>query len=144
MSARTIRMDRTVDASPDRVYRMWADADTMNTWLSYEVQGSLMPGTRSTLIFPRERLPIDVLDAIPNERFRFRWYHHDLGSLATEVTVSLRPRGYGTAITLTDGPYDTDDEPQLEAFAEAIEIWAGALANLRAQVDYSMDLRVRP
>lgn len=143
MSGRTIRIERPVDAPPERAYRMWSDADTMTSWLCHEVQGSLLPGARSVLVFPRERLPVDVLEAIPSETFRFRWFHSEEGGLATEVTVTFKRRGYGTTVTLTDGPYDVSDEAQLDAYAFAIEMWAEALVRLRAQVDYSVDLRMR-
>ena len=52
-----------------------------------------------------------------------------------------QPTGYGSTVSLTDGPYDTDDEPVLSEYARAIEIWATALTQLRALVDYSVDLR---
>jgi uncharacterized protein YndB with AHSA1/START domain len=142
MTARLIAMERTVDAPPDRVYRMWSDADTMNQWLSFAVEGSLLPGARSVLVFARQRIPIDVLQAEPNSRFRFRWLHAHPEDLATEVTVTIAPRGWGSRVTLTDGPYEVESEAGLDAYAEAIEIWAAALTQLRASVDYSIDLRM--
>jgi uncharacterized protein YndB with AHSA1/START domain len=141
VSARTIELERIVDAPPERVYRMWSDPDTMSQWLSYQVRGSLLPGARSMLIFPRHQIEVDVLEAQPNSRFKMRWLHPgDLG-LATEVSVTIRPRGWGSVVTLTDGPYEVDTEPVLDEYARAIEIWAAALAQLRASVDYSVDLR---
>ena len=62
MSERMIKMERIVDAPPERVYRMWSDADTLRQWLSYEVKGSLLPGARSVLVFPRHQIEIDVLE----------------------------------------------------------------------------------
>lgn len=141
MAARQIEMERVVDAPPERVYRMWSDAETMRQWLTYEVRGSLMPGARSVLVFPRHQIDIDVLEAEPNARFRFRWTHPRPDGIATEVVVSIRPRGYGSLVAVSDGPYDTDDEATLTEYARAIEIWAAALTQLRASVDYSVDLR---
>ena len=141
MSTRLVRIERVTDAPPERVYRMWSDPDTMTRWLCYQVQGSLLPGARSVLVFSRQRIEIDVLEAQPNDRFRFRWLHPgDLG-LATEVAVAIRPKGWGSLITLTDGPYDTANDAVLDEYARAIEIWAGGLTQLRASVDYSVDLR---
>jgi uncharacterized protein YndB with AHSA1/START domain len=120
---------------------MWSDPESVRQWLSYEVQGSLMPGARSVLVFPRHQLEVDVIRADPNTRFAFRWTHPQPGGVATEVTVSIQPKGYGSQVTLRDGPYDTDDEAVLDEYARAIEIWASALAQLRASVDYSVDLR---
>lgn len=141
MSERYIEVDRVVDAPPERVYRMWADPDTMSQWLAYQVRGSLLPGARSILVFPRHQIEVDVLEAEPNERFRMRWLHADDLGLATEIAVRIRPKGWGSQVTLTDGPYDTDSEAILDEYARAIAIWAAALAQLRASVDYSIDLR---
>lgn len=141
MSSRMIQLERVVDAPPERVYRMWSDPDTMTQWLCYQVRGSLLPGARSVLVFPRHETEIDVLEAQPNAVFRFRWHHPgDLG-LATEVAVSIQPKGWGSLVTLSDGPYDTSDAATLDEYARAIEVWAAGLVQLRASVDYSMDLR---
>jgi uncharacterized protein YndB with AHSA1/START domain len=141
VSARTIELERIVDAPPERVYRMWADPDTMSQWLSYQVRGSLLPGARSVLVFPRHQIEVDVLEAQPDSRFRMRWLHPGELDLATEVTVRIQPKGWGSLVTLTDGPYDTDDEAILAEYARAIAIWAAGLTQLRASVDYSVDLR---
>jgi uncharacterized protein YndB with AHSA1/START domain len=141
VSERTIELERVVDAPPERVYRMWSDPDTMAQWLSYQVRGSLLPGARSVLVFPRHQIEVDVLEAQPNERFRMRWLHPGDPALATEIGVRLQPRGWGSLVSLTDGPYDVDDAAGLDEYARAIAIWASALAQLRASVDYSIDLR---
>lgn len=141
MSTRMIQMSRVVDAPPERVYRAWSDPETVRQWLASSVQGSLVPGVRSSLIFPRHRIEVDVLEADPNSRFKFRWTHPLDDGISTEVTVVITPTGYGSTITLTDGPYDVSDEAILDEYARAIEIWAAALTQLRASVDYSVDLR---
>jgi uncharacterized protein YndB with AHSA1/START domain len=141
MSERMIAMQRIVDAPPDRVYRMWSDADTLRQWLCYEVRGSLLPGARSTLVFPRDQVEIDVLEAEPDRRFKFRWLHSGDVELATDVTVDIRPKGWGSDISLRDGPYDTAIEANVDEYARAIELWAAGLTQLRASVDYSVDLR---
>jgi uncharacterized protein YndB with AHSA1/START domain len=141
MSTRMIQMSRVVDAPPERVYRAWSDPETVRQWLASSVQGSLLPGVRSSLIFPRHHIDIDVLEADPNSRFRFRWTHPLADSITTEVTVVITPTGYGSTVTLTDGPYEISEEPILDEYARAIEIWAAALIQLRASIDYSVDLR---
>lgn len=141
MSTRMIQMSRVVDAPPDRVYRAWSDPESVRQWLASEVQGSLLPGVRSALVFPRDRIEVDVLEADPNSRFRFRWTHPLGEGITTEVTVAIRPIGYGSMVTLSDGPYEVGEEAMLDEYARAIEIWAAALTQLRAMVDYSVDLR---
>lgn len=142
MSTRMIRLERVTDAPPERVYRMWSDPDTMTQWLCYQVQGSLLPGARSVLVFPRQQIEIDVLEAQPNTSFTFRWIHPEGLGLTTDVSVSIREKGWGSLVSLTDGPYDTADEAILDEFARAIEVWAAGLTQLRASVDYSVDLRL--
>jgi uncharacterized protein YndB with AHSA1/START domain len=141
MSARMIQVERVVDAPPERVYRAWSDPETVRQWLASSVEGSLIPGASSVLVFPRLRIEVDVLEAEPNSRFRFRWRHPCEDGVPTEVTVSIRPIGYGSLVSLSDGPYDTDDEAALDEYARAIAIWATALTQMRALVDYSLDLR---
>jgi uncharacterized protein YndB with AHSA1/START domain len=136
-----IKMERIVDAPPDRVYRAWSDPETMRQWLCSEVRGSLMPGARSSLVFPRHQIDVDVLEAEPNSRFKFRWLHPTEEDLATEVTVSITPTGYGSTVRLSDGPYEVSIEAVLDEYARAIDIWAAGLTQLRASVDYSVDLR---
>jgi len=142
VSTRMIRLERVTDAPPERVYRMWSDPDTMTQWLCYQVQGSLLPGARSVLVFPRQQIEIDVLEAQPNTSFTFRWIHPEGLGLTTDVSVSIREKGWGSLVSLTDGPYDTADEAILDEFARAIEVWAAGLTQLRASVDYSVDLRL--
>jgi len=141
MSTRMIKMERIVDAPPERVYRAWSDPETVRQWLVSTVEGSLLPGVRSVLVFPRLRIEIDVLQADPDRTFKFRWTHPVEGGITTEVMVSIRPIGYGSVVSLSDGPYDVSVEDVLDEYARAIEIWAGALTQLRASVDYSVDLR---
>ncbi len=136
-----VRLERVTDAPPERVYRMWSDPDTMTQWLCYRVQGSLLPGARSVLVFPRQQIEIDVLEAQPNSSFTFRWLHPEGLGLTTDVAVSIREKGWGSLVSLTDGPYDTSDEAVLDEYARAIEVWAAGLTQLRASVDYSVDLR---
>jgi len=141
MNTRMIQMARIVDAPPERVYRAWSDPETVRQWLASTVEGSLQPGVRSVLVFPRLRIEIDVLEADPNSRFKFRWKHPLDDGITTEVTVVITPTGYGSTVSLSDGPYDVSDEAVLDEYARAISIWAGALTQLRALVDYSIDLR---
>jgi len=141
MSTRMIQMSRVVDAPPERVYRAWSDPETVRQWLASSVEGSLQPGVRSSLVFPRHRIEVDVLEADPNSRFKFRWTHPLEDGISTEVTVVITPTGYGSTVSVTDGPYEISEEAILDEYARAIEIWAAALAQLRASVDYSVDLR---
>jgi hypothetical protein len=57
------------------------------------------------------------------------------------ATVTITPRGYGSTVTLEDGPFDLTQPGVLDAYTECLEGWGEALAHLRAIVDFSVDLR---
>ena len=138
---RTVRMQRKLDAPPYRVYRAWSAPEALSEWFPDAVEGSLAQGARSTLIFPDRRVWWDVLDAEPYSRFQFRWPWLADESWLTVATVTITPRGYGSLVTLEDGPFDLTQAGVLDAYAECLEGWGEALAHLRAIVDFSVDLR---
>jgi uncharacterized protein YndB with AHSA1/START domain len=140
---RWVRLRRRLDAEAERVYRAWSQPEDLARWFPYRVEGSLAVGTRTVLVWPTQRVWWDVTLAEPNRRFAFRWPWLPDDSLVTAVTVAIEPRGMGSTIELEDGPFDTSDPRQLEAYAEAREGWGEALAMFRAYVDFSVDVRWR-
>lgn len=138
---RTVHIERRVDAPPYRVYRAWSAPEALAEWFPDSVEGSLAQGTRSTLVFPDQRIWWEVLEAEPVHQFHFRWPWLDNDEWVTEVRVQIVPRGYGSLITLDDGPFDLTVPGVLEAYAECLEGWGEALAQLRAVIDFSVDLR---
>lgn len=140
-SERWIRVERRLDAPRDRVHRAWSDPDELAAWFPRQVEGSLTVGTRSTLTWHDRRIPIDVLASDPPTLFRFRWAWPTADAYQTTVTVRLEPEGYGTLVRLEDGPFDISRPGVIDAWAEGLEGWGEAISNLRAQVDYSVDLR---
>jgi uncharacterized protein YndB with AHSA1/START domain len=138
---RTVLIRKRVDAPPYRVYRAWTSPEVLSEWFPESVEGSLTPGTRSTLVFPDQRVWWEMLEAEPYSRVRFRWPWLPGDEWVTEVTVTIEPRGYGSLVTLEDGPFDLSVPGVLEAYAECLEGWGEALAQMRAVVDYSVDLR---
>jgi uncharacterized protein YndB with AHSA1/START domain len=138
---RTVRLQRRLDAEPYRVYRAWSAPEALSEWFSERVEGSLTPGTRSTLVFRDRRTWWDVIEAEPNNRFRFRWPWLADESWITVATISITPRGLGSLITVEDGPFDLTHPGVLDAYSQCQSGWAESLSNLRAVVDYSVDLR---
>jgi len=138
---RTVHLERRVDAPPYRVYRAWSSPEALAEWFPDSVEGSLTPGTRSTLVFPDQRVWWEVLEAEPTSRFRFRWPWLADDAWVSEVSVTIAARGYGSLVTLEDGPFDLAVAGVIDAYAESLEGWGAALAQLRAVVDFSVDLR---
>jgi uncharacterized protein YndB with AHSA1/START domain len=136
-----VRAVRLLDAPPERAHRAWSDPEELGAWFCRAVEGSLLVGARSTLLWSDRRIPMDVLESEPPTGFRFRW------SLAkgevgwTTVTVRIAGYGYGSRVSLEDGPFDLAQPGMAEAFGIAAEGWGEALANLRARVDFGVDLR---
>ncbi|MDP8905496.1 MAG: SRPBCC domain-containing protein [Chloroflexota bacterium] len=138
---RTVRLQRRLDAPPYRVYRAWSAPEALSEWFPDSVEGSLAPGTRSILVFPNERVWWEVLAAEPYSRFQFRWPWLADEEWVSTVTVTITPRGYGSLVTLEDGPFDLTAPRVLDAYAECLQGWGEALAHMRAVVDFSVDLR---
>jgi uncharacterized protein YndB with AHSA1/START domain len=140
---RTVRMVRRFDAPPTRLYRCLVDPEELVRWFPEQIEGSLALRTRSTLVFPHERTWWDVITLASDRRFEFRWPWLPDESWETTVSVTLERAGYGTLLTLTDGPFDLRVPGVLDAYAEACEGWGQALAWLRGWVDFSVELRER-
>jgi uncharacterized protein YndB with AHSA1/START domain len=138
---RSVHLVRRFNAPPQRVFRAWADPEELARWLPFQVEGGLAVGSRSVLTWPERRVWWDVTRADPDSRFEFRRPWLPDGSVVTEVRVEIGPIGYGTRLELDDGPFALDAPGGPDAWAEAIEFWAEALAMLRAHLDFSVDLR---
>ncbi len=140
---RFVRMVRRFDASRARVFRSLSDPEEMVRWFAEEVRGSLAAGTRTTLVFPHSRTWWDTVTLENDKLFEFRWPWLPGDTYETTCRIELEPLGYGTQLTLTDGPFDLRIPGVLEAYAEASEGWGEALAWLRGWVDFSVELRDR-
>jgi uncharacterized protein YndB with AHSA1/START domain len=140
---RWVRLELALTASPERTYVAWSDPERLRRWFPHEIQGSLAPGTRSTLVWPHKSTWWEVEEAEPSRRFVFRWPWLADDSYRTMVTVTIAPEGYGTRLTLEDGPFDLTVPGVLDAWAEANAGWGEALAFLKGFLDSSVDLRPR-
>jgi uncharacterized protein YndB with AHSA1/START domain len=140
-TSRSIRMRRRLTASPERVFRAFSDPEELARWFPERVEGGLAVGSRTTLVWPDQRLWWEVLEATAGRRFVFRWPWGREDTLETTVTIEIQPAGYGSLLELEDGPFPIDTPAGLEAWAAGLEGWGEALAMLRAHLDFSVDLR---
>jgi len=95
------------------------------------------------LVWSDRRVWWDVTQARPNRDFAFRWPWPPDEGIVTNVRITIEPAGYGSRIELEDGPFRLGLPGAIDAWAKAIEVWSDALANLRAHLDFSVDLRPR-
>jgi uncharacterized protein YndB with AHSA1/START domain len=140
---RWARMRRRLNCSPERAYRAWSDPEELARWFPQRIEGGLAVGSRTFLVWPDQRVWWDVIEATPNRRFAFRRAWGPDEGIVTTVTVSIDPAGYGTELTLEDGPFSPAAPGGLDAWSEALEGWGEALMLLRAHLDFSVDLRQR-
>ncbi len=140
---RWVRMERRLDAPPERAFRAWTDPEELARWLPQRIEGSLAVGARTTLAWPETRTWWDVVEVHPNQTFRFRRPWTPDERLVTTVTVTVVPAGYGCRVALEDGPFPIDAPGNLDAWASAIATWAEAMTMLRAYLDMSVDVRER-
>lgn len=140
---RWVRMTRRLMAPPGRAYRAWSDPEELARWFPEQVEGGLAVGARAVLVWPDRRIWWDVLEADPPKRFAFRWPWPPREWLVTTATITIVPVGYGTRVEIEDGLFPIDEPGGLDAWAEALARWTEALAQLRAHLDFSVDLRPR-
>ena len=136
-----VRSQRLLDAPPDRVHRAWSDPEELAAWFCRSVEGSLLVGARSELVWSDRRIAIELLESDPPGRFGFRWAPVPGATATTVVGVTIERVGYGSRVSLEDGPFDLEDPGAGDAFGRTAEMWGAAMANLRARVDFGVDLR---
>jgi len=140
---RVVALHRRLSAPPHRVFRAWSDPEELVRWLPTQIEGDLAVKARSVLVWPEERVWWDVIVAEPDRSFVFRRPGTSDERVVTRVAVTIRPLGYGCRMDLEDGPFPLGEAEDLDAWARAIEHWTTALAQLRAHLDFSVDLRWR-
>ncbi len=140
---RWIRMTRRLMAPPGRVFRAWSDPEELARWLPEQVEGGLAAGARATLVWPERRVWWEVVEAETPSRFVVRRPWPPMDHLITTTTIAIAPVGYGSRVELTDGPFPIAEPGVLDVWAEALQSWTEALAQLRAHLDFSVDLRPR-
>ncbi len=142
-SERWIRMTRRLMAPPGRVFRAWSDPEELARWLPAQVEGGLAAGARAPLVWPERRVWWEVVEAETPRRFVFRRPWPPMDRFVTTTTITITAVGYGSRVELTDGPFPIDEPGVLDAWAEALQSWTEALAQLRAHLDFSVDIRPR-
>ena len=142
--SRTIELTRTTEASPERVFRAWTDADELSRWWTTTAESDARTGGAFAYGFEFEDASRNHTytgtyhDVTPGERVSYPW---QAGLGETTVDVRLEPAGEGTKVTLLHSGWG-DDAQADEAVGLHEQGWSFFLDNLVAYLDRGEDLRV--
>jgi uncharacterized protein YndB with AHSA1/START domain len=109
----SLTLKRRLNAPPAKVYAAWTDPEKIARWFgpSQVVAGSVRADIDAR-IGGRYRVSFKMQDGehhevagryhemIPNQRLTFSWAWHSTPERESQVTVSLKPDGDGTLLTL--------------------------------------------
>ena len=109
----SLTLKRRLNAPPAQVYAAWTDPEKIAGWFgpSQVVAGSVRADIDAR-IGGRYRISFEMQDGehhevagvyremVPNQRLTFSWAWHSTPERESQVTVSLKPDGDGTLLTL--------------------------------------------
>ena len=109
----SLTLKRRLNASPAKVYAAWTNPQKIARWFGpSQVKDGSVQSEIDARIGGRYRLSFDTEDGehheiggvyrelVPNARLVFSWAWHSTPERESQVTVSLRPDGDGTLLTL--------------------------------------------
>jgi uncharacterized protein YndB with AHSA1/START domain len=109
----SLTLKRHINAIPEKVYAAWTDPEKIARWFgpaqvkagSVQADIDLRVGGRYRISFESgdgEYFQVDGVyrEVTPNARIAFSWAWHTTPERQSQVTVSLRPDGGGTLLTL--------------------------------------------
>jgi uncharacterized protein YndB with AHSA1/START domain len=109
----SITLKRRLNASPAKVYAAWTDPEKIVRWFgpAQVIAGSVRADIDAR-IAGRYRISFDMEDGehhevggvyremVPNQRLTFSWAWYSTPERESQVTISLKPDGDGTLLTL--------------------------------------------
>ncbi len=130
-----------INASPDVVYERLSTGKGWDSWFTQGTSIEPRPGGSIRLrweSFGVERFTCEdgggVLEAKPGKLLVFQWCP---GTRPTTVSLSLRPLGKGTLLTLIESGY-SDTEPDLAALIGCAVGWGEALTLLKVAIEHGI------
>jgi uncharacterized protein YndB with AHSA1/START domain len=132
----SLTLKRRLNAPPAKVFSAWTDPQKISRWFGpseaevVRVEADARPGGRYRIAM---RTPDGEMhdvggvyrEVVPNEKLVFTWAWHSTPERESLVTVTIRPDGDGTSLTLTHEQFF--DEPARDRHRQG---WTGALDNL--------------
>ncbi len=108
----SLTVKRRLNAPPAKVYAAWTDPQKIIRWFgrpdakpdSFQADIDARVGGRFRISFSTDDEYYEVggayREVVPNERLVFSWAWHSTPERESQVTVSLKPDGGGTLLTL--------------------------------------------
>jgi uncharacterized protein YndB with AHSA1/START domain len=108
----SLTFKRRLSASPDKVYAAWTDPQKIVQWFgrvdakpeTIRAEIDARVGGRFRFRFATDNENYEVggvyLEVVPNARLAFSWAWHSTPERESVVTVTLKPDGDGTLLTL--------------------------------------------
>jgi uncharacterized protein YndB with AHSA1/START domain len=109
----SLTIKRRIDAAPAKVYAAWTDPEKIVAWFgpakvkqgSMQAQTDLRVGGSYRISFTREdgeyfQVGGVYREIVPNERLVLSWAWHSTPERESLLTISLKPDGAGTLLTL--------------------------------------------
>lgn len=107
----SLTIKRRLKATPEKVYRAWTEPAQIARWWGpgpcevLKAEADTRVGGRFRVIFrtgdgEEHNVGGEYSDVVPNERLSFSWSWISMPERVSQVTVSLRPDGEGTMLTL--------------------------------------------
>lgn len=106
----SIEREIRIDAAPEVVFAVVSDPAHVRHWWPDEAEYEPVPGGAGQIVFTQdaERIPValQVVDAVPNRLYSFRWTHPLGDEPGPEnsllVTFELEAAGEGTLLRMTE------------------------------------------
>jgi uncharacterized protein YndB with AHSA1/START domain len=134
----SLTLKRRLNATPAEVYAAWTDPEKIARWFAPpSVKAGTEQASVDARVGGRYRLSFTMQNGeysevggiyrelVPNERLVFSWAWHSTPERESMVTVSLKPDGNGTLLTLQHEQFF--DQAARDAHERG---WSGMLANL--------------
>jgi len=95
-----------VAASPEEVYRAWADPEKISQWFTDQAEGRAEPGAKVTWVFEKfnYRIPYEVVAAEAGKRLAVRWVPSP-GRPPGVLEVTIESQGGSTLVRLVNSGF---------------------------------------
>jgi uncharacterized protein YndB with AHSA1/START domain len=136
----SLTLKRRLDASPEKVYEAWTDPEKILKWFGPDAgpvksakldvrQGGHYAVTFFTEDGEEHHVSGVYRELVPNRKLVFTWTWRSTPERESQVTVTIKPDGDGTLLTLLHEKFFDEETRDRHEYG-----WTGCLAKLAAFV----------